>query len=96
MLNAFAKLFRWGADRLRHRSTTQPHLLYYKREDPYLCSAMAPVLEGAGSRHLYRRKGTTSTVFMFVWCTFRSSDFLLFVKSGFVVGARKLNVTAGD
>ena len=33
--------------------------LYYKRRDPYLCSAKAPVLEGSGSRRLYRRKGTS-------------------------------------
>ena len=31
--------------------------LYYKRGDPYICSAKAPVLEGSGSRCLYRRKG---------------------------------------
>ena len=30
-----------------------------------------------------------------VRCTCRSSDFVLFVKNGFVVGARTLNVTAG-
>ena len=33
--------------------------LYYKRGDPYLCSAKAPVLEGAGSRRLYPLKGTS-------------------------------------
>ena len=31
--------------------------LYYKRGDPYRCSAKAPVVEGSGSRRLYRRKG---------------------------------------
>ena len=36
-----------------------------------------------------------STVFMCVCSTFRSSDFLLFVKNGFVVGVRTLNVPAG-
>ena len=41
-------------------------------------------------------KVRASTVFMCVCSTFRSSDFfLLFVKNGFVVGARTLNVTAG-
>ena len=34
-------------------------------------------------------------MFMCVFSTFRSSDFLLFVKNGFVVGVRTLNVTAG-
>ena len=33
--------------------------LYYKRLYSYLCSAKAPVLEGSGSRRLYRRKGTS-------------------------------------
>ena len=37
----------------------QPPSIYYKRGDPYLCSAKAPVLEGSGSRHPYRRKGTS-------------------------------------
>ena len=32
--------------------------LYYKRVDPYLCSELAPVLEGSGSRRRYPRKGT--------------------------------------
>ena len=33
---------------------------------------------------------------MCVCCTFRSSDFLLFVKNGFVLGVRTLNVTAAS
>ena len=41
-------------------------------------------------------KVLASTVFMCVCCTFRSSDFVLFVKNGFVVGARTLNVTAAS
>ena len=36
-----------------------------------------------------------STVFMCVCSTFRSSDFLLSEKNGFVVGVRTLNVPAG-
>ena len=40
-------------------------------------------------------KVRASTVFMCVCSTFRYSDFLLFVKNGFVVGVRTLNVTAG-
>ena len=35
------------------------------------------------------------TVFMCVCSTFRLSDFLLFVKNGFVVGVCTLNVPAG-
>ena len=33
--------------------------LYYKRGDPYLCSAKAPVLDGSGNRRLYPLKGTS-------------------------------------
>ena len=33
--------------------------LYYETREPYLCSAKALVLEGSGSRRLYRRKGTS-------------------------------------
>ena len=33
--------------------------LYYKWGDLYLCSAKAPVLQGSGSRCVYRRKGTS-------------------------------------
>ena len=40
-------------------------------------------------------KVRASTVCMCVCSTFRSSDFLLFVKNGYVVGTRTLNVTAG-
>ena len=36
-----------------------PPSLHYKRRDPYIFSAKAPVLEGSGSRRLYRRKGTS-------------------------------------
>ena len=32
---------------------------YYKREDPYLCSVKAPVLEGSGSCRLHPRKSTS-------------------------------------
>ena len=39
-------------------------------------------------------KVRASTVFMCVCSTFRSSDLLLFVKNGFVVGVRTLTVTA--
>ena len=68
----------------------------YKRVDPYICSALAPVLEGPGSRRLYPWKGTSvdrvSVVFV---ARVDRRIFLLFVKNGFVVGARTLNVTAG-
>ena len=33
--------------------------LYYKWGDLYLCSAKAPLLQGSGSRRVYRRKGTS-------------------------------------
>ena len=33
--------------------------LYYKRVDPYVCSELAPVLEGYRSRRRYPRKGTS-------------------------------------
>ena len=33
--------------------------VYYKSVDPSLGSALAPVLEGSGSRRLYPRKGTS-------------------------------------
>ena len=33
--------------------------LIFKRVDPYLSSALAPVLECSGSRRLYPRKGTS-------------------------------------
>ena len=57
--------------------------LYYKCGYLYLCSAKAPLLPGSGSRRVY-----ASTVFMCVCSMFRPSDFLLFVKNGFVVGVR--------
>ena len=41
---------------MRYNSKLNP---YYKRGDPYLCSAKAPVLEGSGSRRLYPLKGTS-------------------------------------
>ena len=68
--------------------------LYYKRSDPYICSAKAPVLEGSGSRRLYRRKGT-SVDRVYVVFGVNLGFFLLFVKNGFVVGVCTLNVTAG-
>ena len=39
------------------RQTSVYDYLYYKRRDPYLCSAKAPVLEGTGSRRMYPLKG---------------------------------------
>ena len=70
--------------------------LYYTRRDPYLCSAKAPVLEGSGSRRLYRRKGTSvDRVYVVFGVRVYLGFFLLFVKNGFVVGVLTLNVTAG-
>ena len=38
--------------------------LYYKRVDPYLCSELAPVLEGSGSAAAAHGKVRASTVFL--------------------------------
>ena len=55
-----------GTDTLRkHQNDLNVHyfmcgpLLYYKRVDPYLCSELAPVLEGSGSHGRYPQKGTS-------------------------------------
>ena len=55
-----------GTDTLRkHQNNLNVHdfmcgpLLYYKRVDPYLCSELAPVLEGSGSHSRYPQKGTS-------------------------------------
>ena len=70
-------------------------LLYYKRVDPYLCSELAPVLEGSGSRGRYPQKGTSvdrvSVVFV---ARVDHRIFLLFAKNEFVVEVRSLKVTA--
>ena len=76
-------------------SSRTVNILYYERGDSYIFSAKAPVLDGSGSRRLYRRKGRASTVFMSCSVHVSTSDFLLFIKNGLVVGARTLNVTAG-
>ena len=40
-----------GLDALQGtRAKPGNHLVYYKRGEPYLCSAKAPVLDGSGSR----------------------------------------------
>ena len=43
----------------RNQFRSVPIYLYYKWGDLYLCSAKAPVLQGSGSRRVYRRKGTS-------------------------------------
>ena len=48
----------WSFIKANKRWHSHPESLYYKRVDPYLCSELAPVLEGSGSRHRYPRKGT--------------------------------------
>ena len=58
--------------------------LYYKTREPYLCSAKAPVLEGSGSRRLYRRKVTSVDRVYVVFGARVYLRFLLFVKNGFV------------
>ena len=63
--------------------------LYYKRVDPYVCSELAHVLEGSGSRRRYPRKVTSvdrvSVVFV---AHVDRRIFLLFVKNVFVDGTR--------
>ena len=61
-----------------------------------MCSAKAPLLEGSVSRSLYRRKDTrVDRVYMCLLPVSIVGFFLLFIKNGYVVGARTLNVTAG-
>ena len=64
--------------------------LYYKRVDPYLWTELASVLEGSVSRRRHPRRPCLCRI----RCTCRSSNFLLFIKNGFVEGVRSLNVTA--
>ena len=65
-------------------------------KNPYLCSAKAPVLGGSESRRLYPRKGTSvDRVYVCLLHVSIVGFFLLFVKNGFEVGARTLNVIAG-
>ena len=45
------------SNRQRSRS-----IIYIKRVDPYLCSELAPVLEGSGSRRRYPRKGIRASI----------------------------------
>ena len=82
-----------GLQRFTSSSGSDKHL-YYKRVDPYLCSELAPVLEGSGSHRRYPRKGTSvdrvSVVFV---ARVDRQIFLLFVKNGFVVGVRLPKVT---
>ena len=61
-----------------------PCNLYYKRVDPYICSAKAPVLEGSGSRRLYSLKGTiVDRVSVEFVARADRRIFLQFVKNGF-------------
>ena len=72
----------------------QFHNLYYKRVDPYLWTELAPVLKGSGSRRRRPRKGRPTSadrVCVFVARVDRRIC-LLFVKKGFVVGARSMKV----
>ena len=62
--------------------------LYYKRRRLYPCSAKVPFCMALGVAACTVGKVRVSTVFMCVCSTFRPSDFLLFVKNGFVVGVR--------
>ena len=72
------------------------HLIYIISEETSIFAPQRlPFYMALGAAACTVGKVRASTVFMCVCSTFRSSDFLLFVKNGFVVGARMLNVTAG-
>ena len=81
----------------RNRATTSSILK--ESIDPYLWTELDPVVEGSGSRcrHLLSPTERYDRLpgLCRIRCTFRSSDYLLFVKNAFVVGARSLNITAG-
>ena len=70
-----------------HMTSTYFYMCNYKRGDPYLCSAKAPVLEGSGSRRLYPLKcRRVDRVYVVFDARVDLGFFLLFVKNGFVVG----------
>ena len=68
--------------------------LYYKRGDHYLCSANAPVLEGSGSRRLYRRKGTSVDRVYVVFGARVDLGFVTISQKRIRGGVRSLKVTA--
>ena len=64
------------------------------RGDPYVCSAKGPFYKALGVDVYTVGKVRASTVFMSFLVHESIKEYLLFVKNGFVVGARTLNVTA--
>ena len=68
--------------------------LYYKRRDPYICSAKAPVLEGSGSRRMYPLKGTSVDRVYVVFGARVDLGFFTIRQNGFMMGVRSLKVTA--
>ena len=68
----------------RYKRDTSLFFCYIKRVDPSLCSELAPVLEGSRSRCRYPRKGTSVDGVSVVFVAVSISDFLIFVKNGFV------------
>ena len=70
-------------------------VIYISEETSIFAPQRLPFYKALGVAACTVGKVRASTVFMCVCSTFRSSDFLLFVKNGFVVGVRTLNVTAG-
>ena len=70
--------------RITSHDLSRSRYIYIIR-DPYLCSELAPVLEGAGSRRRYPRKGTSVDRVSVVFVTrVDRRIFFLFVKNGFV------------
>ena len=62
-------------------------IFYYKRGDTYLCSAKAPVLEGSGSRRMYRLNGTgVDRVYVVFGIGVDLGFFFTIRQNGFVVG----------
>ena len=64
MVDIFSRFLRYEftthePNKLRLTYLRKVIYLYYKRGNPYLCSAKAPVLEGSGSGRLYPLKGTS-------------------------------------
>ena len=68
--------------------------LYYKRRDPYICSAKAPVLEGSGNRRMYPLKGTSVDRVYVVFGARVYLGFFTIRQKRIRGGVRSLKVTA--
>ena len=86
-----------GLDALQGtRAKPGNHLVYIIREEsPIFAPQRLRFLMALGVAANTIGKVIASTVFMSCLVHVSISDFLLFVKNGFVVGVRTLNVTAG-